>query len=341
MNDKKVARLCWNSHNWQKPSGMLGKVKNLKSYEQDTGYGHEEWLFDIGKMVDGHHYGYIQAIGQHHNKYLGQVYDISFYTIDSRTKQRWWLGEILNVKIVDGEESRKVYEVYKKKGWLREMYSQLDAVQAKTYRFKKIKPRDFCCVKFTLEDMRLLDEPLSFFSHDPAIKSDYYNLKNKILSPQVKSNFDFAFASGGASGKRSTTAVYGEKSREIDLVHNQIQECVQQLFNENHGEENVAIENPTGFGTKIDLVVKDGKSLIFYEIKTANTAKQCIREALSQLLEYSCFIDRNLASKLVVLSPAKLTVETKKYLENVRSRFSIPLYYQSINLEAKTLSDEV
>lgn len=340
MNDKKLARICWNSNNWQKPSGKLGKVKNNKSYETETGYGHEEWLLDVGKLVDGYHYAYIQAVGQHHAKYLGCTYDISFYTIDGVTKLRWWLGEILNVQVIESEESRKVYNVYKRKGWLNEMYAQLDAVDADTAQFKRISAVNFCCIKFLPEDIKLLEEPLPFYSGNPAVKSDYYNLKNRILVPEFGSFGEFIFASGGMGVKDRTSAVYRGKITDIDLVHNQIQKCLRELFDEQYGSVNVSVENLTGFGTKIDVVVRLGKSFVFYEIKTANTAKQCIREALSQLLEYSCYTNRNLAKRLVVVSPAKLTDEANTYLQNIRKLFNIPLFYQSIDLENKTLTKE-
>lgn len=340
MNDKKVARVCWNTNNWQKPSGKLGKVKNTSAYETETGFGHEEWFLDIGKLVDGYHYGYIQAIGQHRETYVDQIYDISFYTINSKTKERWWLGEILNVQVVAGEESEGVYKVYKRNGWLGEMYAQLDAVEADTAQFKRIIPEHFCCIKFTPEDMRLLEEPLPFSSSDPAVKSDYYNLKNRTSSPVMKDDGDFIFASGGISGKTRTTAVYRSQTKDIDLIHNQIQACLREMFEAQYSKANVTVENKTGFGTKVDVVVKHGKSLIFYEIKTANTAKQSIREALSQLLEYSCYSDKNLATKLVVVSPAKLTIEAKTYMENIRSLFNIPVFYQSIDLENKKLTAE-
>ena len=79
MNEEKVARICWNTNNWQFPSGKAGKVSSDKSaaYETKTGYGHEEWLFDISKLINGYHYGHLQAIGQHRDKYQGEKFDIS------------------------------------------------------------------------------------------------------------------------------------------------------------------------------------------------------------------------------------------------------------------------
>lgn len=130
MNQEKLVRICWNANNWQYPSGRTGKVsrKTSKAYEASTGYGSEEWLLDVSKLIDGFHYGHIQAISQHRVKYEGEKFDISFFTINSLTKERWWLGEIKNLIVVSGDESKHVFAEYKRNGWLREMYAQLEAV---------------------------------------------------------------------------------------------------------------------------------------------------------------------------------------------------------------------
>ncbi|WP_261926560.1 hypothetical protein, partial [Vibrio aestuarianus] len=90
--------ICWNSNGWVTPSGRLGKSNNKDSHESQNGYAHEEWLLDTTKIIDGYHYGYIQAIGKHRDTYLDQVFDVSLYSINSDTKQRWWLGEIKNLE---------------------------------------------------------------------------------------------------------------------------------------------------------------------------------------------------------------------------------------------------
>lgn len=342
MNEEKVARICWNTNNWQFPSGRAGKVASTSStaYEAKTGYGHEEWLFDISKLVNGFHYAYIQAIGQHRDKYEGKTFDIAFYTINNTTKERWWLGDILDIQVVSRAESRVAYTAYKKNGWLREMYAQLKSVGADVNEFKNTEPEGFCCVKFKPGNMEILEEPRRFDQGDPAVKSDYYNLKNKIGNPMGLDAQEFMFIPGTTSKKAKSTATYRSQTKEIDLVHNQIQEQIFAQLKKEHGKDNVACELNTGNGTKIDLVVRSGASCTFYELKTANTAKQCIREALSQLLEYSFYPSEERASKLVVVAPVELSKDSSRYLAKLRSKFSIPVFYQRYDLETKKLGVE-
>ena len=55
---EKVARLCWNTNEWRRPSGRKGKSKSSDSYEKGMGFGHKEWLLDDSKIINGYHYGY-------------------------------------------------------------------------------------------------------------------------------------------------------------------------------------------------------------------------------------------------------------------------------------------
>lgn len=130
MVEEKIARICWSTNLWQKPSGPEGKSRNKKAYEYITGYGHEEWLLDTEKTIDGYHYSCLQAIGAHRDKYIGKKFNISLYSINNNTKERWWIGEIKNVEITTQDESKKIYKIYKRNKWLKEMESQLADVNA-------------------------------------------------------------------------------------------------------------------------------------------------------------------------------------------------------------------
>ena len=48
---EKIARICWNTNNWERPSGSYGKSTVESSYENFSGYGYEEWLLDNSKIM--------------------------------------------------------------------------------------------------------------------------------------------------------------------------------------------------------------------------------------------------------------------------------------------------
>ena len=116
---EKIARLCWNTNEWRRPSGRKGKSKSNDAYENEMGFGHEEWLLDDSKiMPDGYHYGFLEPMRVKSDKHFGKVYDIYLFTI-SPNKQKVYIGCLRNAIGVSSEESQTVYNFYQKKGWLR------------------------------------------------------------------------------------------------------------------------------------------------------------------------------------------------------------------------------
>lgn len=327
----KLARICWNDYGWQRPSGREGKTSLRGAFEHKTGFGHEEWLLDTSKIVDGYHYGYTQAVSKHRDSYLDEPFQLSLYSINNRSKQRWWLGTIQNVLSVSEEESARVYDLYEKRGWLDQMRAQLAAVGADMAAFKRhVTRRNFAVLKFRIEDLDLLDKPLEFDYGDPAVTSDYYNLKNFIRKPALPALSDevFVFRSGHKPPTDKKRLEYDRHERDVNNHHNHVQGQLFAKLCEDHGGDNVGTEINTGVGSRVDLVVRDGKKYALYEIKTGPSLQSCVREAIGQLLEYRHVIGHTKVSRLVVVSPHSPDMHIEKYLRFMRTSHSIPIYYE-------------
>jgi hypothetical protein len=230
---------------------------------------------------------------------------------------------------------------YKKNGWLREMEDQLRSVNADVNAFRSTEPEDFVAIRFSPKSLELLEIPMEFSRDDPAVVATYYTLMNQKLTPTlIGTNKKFEFAPGHNEKKNSTKSTYDGHSSDIDLVHNKIQTKIFHQLRKKFGKDNVGTERPTGFGSKVDVVVKESDGgFIFYEIKTSCFVRLCIREALSQLLEYTYYPNNNNAKKLVIVSPSAITPESISYLKSLRDRFDIPIYYQAYDLEKEALED--
>lgn len=343
MNEQRIARLCWNTNNWGSPSGVEGKSRNKKSYEYLYGFGHEEWLFDMAKLVDGYHYAFIQPIGSKgRNTYAGQTFDISFYSIEDKTRKRFWIGDVRNVEVVDKGESERIHAIYVQKGWLDEMVQQLKAVGAEHEIFENFAPTSFVTIRFRSSDLNLLDTPKEFSKNDPAVTSDYYNLKRKVVDPRFHSG-TFVFSPGHKRKKKTATITHRSKQKSIELVHNRIQDYMYDQLVLEHGADYVGTEQETGYGGSVDLAVKLGESekFDFYEIKTSIGVRACIRDALSQLLEYAFYSKGDVAERLIIVSQNAITEESQTYLEFLRKKFGLPVYYQRFNLDAGMLDSEL
>ena len=95
----KTVRIAWNNNGWIKPSGKDGKPEYIENrdynpFEAENGYGHEEWLFDTSKAINGIQYGFLQPINRGITKHQGREYGIYLYTFNYYTKKRYFVGKM-------------------------------------------------------------------------------------------------------------------------------------------------------------------------------------------------------------------------------------------------------
>ena len=144
----------------------------------------------------------------------------------------------------------------------------------------------------------------------------------------------FAFSPGHTPKKIGKVAVSAPTTGIMaSLLHNELQTALYDALVKVHGKPCVRTELPTGHGTSIDLVVKTATFCWFYEIKVAKSLKACIRQAIPQLLEYAYWRDdTDIADRLYIASKFAMTKDAKAFIELLRSRFEIPLYYEQITV---------
>lgn len=148
------------------------------------------------------------------------------------------------------------------------------------------------------------------------------------------SHLPFVFRSGHNQRKTGNVKITPSKSESIaTLLHNEIQNALFADLVVQYGAECVGTENATGQGTSIDIVVKTDMFCWFYEIKTAASVRACIRQALPQLLEYAYWHGNDdRADRLIIVSPHPITSEAETYLNFLRNKFHMEIYYQQYRI---------
>jgi hypothetical protein len=114
------------------------------------------------------------------------------------------------------------------------------------------------------------------------------------------------------------------------LLHNEMQTAIFEQLVAEKGANAVGTENTCGSGS-VDIVVKERTGFTFYELKTSLSVRECIREALGQLIDYGYWPDQARAISLVIVSPNKLTKDAARFLDNLRARLGLPIFYQQFD----------
>lgn len=340
----RVSKICWNYNGWLKPSGLDGKSRDKKSYERMYKFGHEEWLFDFDKLIDGYHFAALQPIGKFRDKYIGGVYNIVLYSVNSNGAQWCWVAEISNVEAIDRELESDAIEKYRETGWLDEMASDLKAIGADEKRFMAaVRSDGLFNIRFRPEDVSWFGaEPVPFGEHEEISHTRYTLLTKASVISDRRPTSAGSSAQGNPglmfSGKKWKKPNGGKREPNQQTViqclqlHTDIQNSLMEYLEENYPGHQVELEVGKSDGGSIDLVMRkaNGKN-VFYEVKTYASAKMSIREAMGQLMEYSYYPDSKLADELVVVSQAPLGEDGKRYIKMLNKKFSIPISYMQFD----------
>ena len=141
---------------------------------------------------------------------------------------------------------------------------------------------------------------------------------------------DITFKPGRTVKKSSTTATHIQRELDIRLRHNEIQYALSQKLVDVYGKENVREELSLPTGSKVDVVLRCGEEFWFYEIKTFQSPRFCIRQALGQLLEYAFWSNALRVTKLIVVGESPLDNKGIEYLETLRTQFNLPIEYEQV-----------
>ena len=340
---KRISRLAYNSNGWVMPSGPYGKSKHKESHEANYGYGHEEWLLDTSKLIDGYHYGFLEPIRKQQDAYKEKIYQVWLYAIDGISKKRYWVGEINNLEVLSQDDAEAIKIAYKKNGWLKEMEEQIVASGANNRGFSDWKGVDLFNVRYKPENLKVNDPYFELPENHPIVEQSRYtfaHFKDEFKIVDTETELDTFSFSGDESEETETIDTKVEiglhsrepRTIEITYLHKAISKKLTKYLKEEYGSKNVKAEHGSGIGTnKVDIIVNtENEGLFFYEIKTYNSVKSSIREAIGQLLEYAMWPNKMKANQLIIVTQKHNDIEkVKTYFAHLRSKLGLLIYFGS------------
>ena len=193
-----------------------------------------------------------------------------------------------------------------------------------------IKPNTFIFLGKIMDINNIdFEEILETFDDLLEIYVEVETNNNNELVIAEKENKEFIFKSGLTKLPKHSKYNTIEKEIDIDVRHSYLQELLYNYLVELLGEERVWVENNVN-GNRVDVVVNTEGHITFYEIKTGNSAKSCIRQAFGQLMEYAYYDGQEYANSLTVVGEHPLDKKTDKYLRFLNKKFKIDLKYINI-----------
>jgi hypothetical protein len=145
----------------------------------------------------------------------------------------------------------------------------------------------------------------------------------------VKRSKEFVFrARPPAPSGGETNARRAIEETDVTHIHYEMQLLLYDSLVGTYGSDKVGCEGDTSSGCPADIIVSLPDGYELFEIKTALAPRDCVREALGQLLEYAYWPGSPDFNALWIVGPSPIDSETQEHLDGLRKRFGIPVRYR-------------
>lgn len=347
--ERRLARIAWNTNGWLFPSGAPGKSKSIQLQEGQYHYGGEEWLFDTEKLVDHYHYGFLQPVHKSQAAFLNKYFETHLYTIDAISGCRYYIGYIDELEPITPATAESVKYRYQVNNWLKQMEKDVLHAGGILDNLKNKSGIDLFNVRFRPKNLHLQAQPMEIPAGHPFNTYTRYiftRIELPILAKELmvtgqdmpfhpspliqNTDLDQTLPAATLRAPR-----FGQNLQLHEKISKHLTRYLQQLF-----PGCVSREATAGYDAKrVDIILRnhDGE-IIYYEIKTYNNVMSCIREAVGQLMEYALYPDQNRAKLWNIVSPHPLTSEGKTYLDRLNKDFKLPFHYLQYDMATDQLT---
>lgn len=324
----KLCRICKNDNQWRSPTG--DKYGNGKSFPDKHNFGIEEWISRKEWLLKGYgesainwRYAHITALCTPNHAYCGQDARVFLFTYTEG--QALLVGYLDKVHILDENEAAWAAQRFRKKGWLDTMREEVREVGGKVAPLsdKKVNEDPLCLV-----NIRFLPKDLHFFEEPQQLDMSRWRYT-------VAYDWDTALLAAVMPPTDLTVQALDRFSETVRL--RRAISAKEFLPRQAPIQNRLALQLAEVYGPKgyqvrcedhrVDITIRKGKYASFLEIKPADSAREAIRLALGQLLEYAHYPEADRADNLVVVSDAAPGTDDEQYIRQLRQQYGIPVRY--------------
>ena len=328
---RKITRIAYNSAGWHHPTGDAAQHEMKGSYNQENGFGNEDWLFRDEWEINGWRYAFIQGVNRSHAKLVRDrtPFDVTLFTLQP-DKRRRYVANIISTECLDDAQAGEALSVFKQNGWFATMQSEIRAAHGKAKALgKDPRAEHVLNVRFRLENVHRFPND-AYASPDDPIQS----LHRYVLTDVDGLRERFIHANNGRAGSEDFPSLAGYARSasgpvQVTPEHARMQLILmKELQTEFPNAKVVREEN------YIDVLVKTDDAVRLYEIKSDLAPRNVLRLAIGQLLEYAYFYFKGDGRKVTLIAVGRneLSEDDETYLAYLRDKVGLTLEYRVVRV---------
>jgi hypothetical protein len=182
-----LARLSHNSANWERPTREAQAHEAEGTYNEENGFGHEDWLFRDEWEIDGWRYAFIQGVNKSFDRLnaVGKAFDLTLFSIDQE-KRRRYVAQIRDVECLQPVQAEAALDIFRREGWFETMKQEVTNIGGKVSAMESDKrAKHILNVRFRLKDVRMFPDGNFAAANDPILKRNRYTLSEMPQLPRI------------------------------------------------------------------------------------------------------------------------------------------------------------
>lgn len=220
MSKQRIARICWNTEGWSRPSGSAKQTEGEGTYARAHGFGHEEWLFRMDWQLESWHYAFLEPVRRAKGSLEGEVHDILLYTID-RDFRRFYVGRFHACEILTSAKAADAASEYKARGWLNQMVREVGRIGGDVDILKTEDPGVLLNIRFRPTALELYEPFRQASPQDKICRRGFSRYQLLTADVEFKRQFSRPFEGTRELRPTSSSARKGSGPVQVDYYHNE------------------------------------------------------------------------------------------------------------------------
>jgi len=254
-------------------------------------------------------------------------------------KERLYVGLVDSAEIIDDETAKEALTFYKKNGFIKKMKQEVAAVGGNPTALTAKRGSLIANIRFRPRSLRMYQKPI------PSPPGDRIYTHRFDRCAMIDANSDPALLrQWGRRTEREPwkeppstgSVIYNRAARliKVDRTEAKMEQEIKKVLEKKYGDKTVEAQRDFR-----DLILTTANRRVLIEIKASLDARQAIRDAFGQLLDYAYFdAGHKEYSELFIVGRGAQTLETRSYLDHLRDRFGLEISYRQYKIGTHQLA---
>lgn len=296
-------------------------------------FGHEEWFFRNEWMIDGWRHTFIQGLNNKGEKFVArrEPFDLFLFTVPAKNV-REYVAKISSVEALDKKEAEEIRTEYMQCGWFDTMLEEIRGVGGVESALGNQQWADQVLnLRFRMENISWDIAGKRAQPDDSVFKLNHYSLTN--LEAFERKQIKRGRYIPGSSSLPSVFSYMRRPSGPIKCTpqHQRMQAAL--MLELQREFPKIKIVREAGW---VDVLVDTGKEILLFEIKPDLRARDVIRQAFGQIMEYAYYPSRKYPCpvRLVIVGRTPCTADDNAYFDILTGKFKIPVSFRVLDIDS-------